>query len=69
MCENSQRSQPTNLLEMDWSKLTEEQLEVLADLYMRNVLGPNDPNVLEGSPADRGRRDIARGRYRIDADG
>jgi len=45
------RTENTNILELDPSKLTEAQLDLLAAHYMKQVLGTDDPKVMERAVA------------------
>ena len=43
------RNEQTNLLEVDWNKLTAEQWDMLSQHYMKQALGTDDPKILESA--------------------
>jgi hypothetical protein len=57
------RNEQTNLLELDWTKLNESQWAMLMEAHLKQVLGTDDPKVLESAM-----RQIEAGKTVIDID-
>jgi hypothetical protein len=58
-----ERIEQRNLLDMDWSELTKQQLDILANHFLKRAVGSDDPAVLSEA-----RRQIEAGTLVIDAE-
>jgi hypothetical protein len=56
--------QQTNINEVDWSNLSNQQLDVLMEAYLKKMVGSNDPKVLESA-----RKQLDAGKTVIDMPG